>query len=447
MAALPGFDDLFELEEIIGSGLTCVVYTCREIATGQKYAVKVIDLKLILGQLDEEERIGRIKREIQLLNQVDHPGIIKLHKVYSAPRSKLFLVLELCQGGELCDLLLKLDGHLSEKLTRAILIQIVDAVAYLHSKAIAHRDLKMENILLKEPYSPDAVPQIKIVDFGFARQLEHTSESKRHRSPLLCNTPKNLNLSFVGTIAYAAPEMISHKSYDCRCDLYSVGVLLYFCLVGSLPFATATLNGTTTLDLREALSFQNPVWNDISPEARDLVRHLLVDEYERFSAAEFLSHPWCSLKTEPPVEKGNKRQIFHRYKQSLKASTNKLIDFKRGTEDELVEQVGSELRSSRSKPAPRITVQDSPSHTKEIDFYSDSSSDSDTSSFSSSPSPNSSPFISPSHSPPHSPSLSPRLPQNSSLLAVPAQHPFKSKRDKEVTSTTTSYLHPINQSM
>ena len=113
MSALPEFDELFELEEIIGSGLTCVVYTCREKATGTKYAVKVIDLKLIIGQPDEEERIARIKREIQILNQVDHPGIIKLQKVYSAPRSKLYLIMELCEGGELCDLLLKFDGHLS----------------------------------------------------------------------------------------------------------------------------------------------------------------------------------------------------------------------------------------------------------------------------------------------------------------------------------------------
>jgi serine/threonine protein kinase len=431
-AAPSAFDELFEIKDILGAGAFCVVYRCQELATGQEFAVKIIDLTQVLGQFDEAEWIGRMKREINILSKLNHPSIVKLHKVFSVPRSKLYIVLELCTGGELCDLVMRFDGHLTEDTTRVIMIQIVEAVAYLHSHGIAHRDLKMENILLAQPYDPDRDPIIKLVDFGFARDLPLSSacadapndasvadtttgdgipSRSGNASPMAMLKRDPMNLSFVGTLGYAAPEVIAHKSYDCRCDLYSVGVLMYFCLAGSLPFSVETFqNGSTTLDLKEALSFTDPIWNSISAEAKDLVQHLLVDEEDRFTAGQFLSHLWCLRRHDRHVPDRPPRRNMHRHKASLKAPVDHLIEFKRGEDGVLVEQVGSKLRRRSRKHSsqnPRIIV------TQDSD--SEGSSDTDSSSSSSLIS---SPSVSPSISPDRS-SLTAPKDENLQFLAVP----------------------------
>lgn len=279
MALLPVFEELYDLGILLGTGASSSVFSCRERATGEEYAVKIYDLTRIQGSSEEVEHCGRIKREIQILLKLDHVGIIQPYKVYSAPGCRLYLVMELCLGGELALLLSRFHGRLSEDLTRVIMVQVVSAVGYLHSLGIAHRDLKLENILLLRPYQDGIDPQIKIVDFGFARYLSSPE-------PATLASTRPFSLSFLGSLPFAALEILAHQHYDCRCDMYSIGVMLYRCLVGSLP-------SLSNLPFRPEIEPISPIWHVLSQRAQDLISHLLTVESKRLSAAEFLSHPWC----------------------------------------------------------------------------------------------------------------------------------------------------------
>jgi serine/threonine protein kinase len=152
------FEDVFELKEIIGGGMTSVVHRCVRQSDGKEFAVKVIDTSELVAQMRDDsnmakqreakEAIVRIKREVALLQECEHENIVQLYEVYRSP-SRLFIVLELCKGGELYELFL-ICGRLSERMARSIVVQIVRAVHYLHSKGIAHRDLKMESMFLQQ---------------------------------------------------------------------------------------------------------------------------------------------------------------------------------------------------------------------------------------------------------------------------------------------------------
>ncbi|CAK9103326.1 unnamed protein product [Durusdinium trenchii] len=210
--------------------------------------------------------------EVEVLKELDHPNICKLYEVFE-DADNIFLVMELCRGGELFDRITQ--GELGGEAQVAKLIQqLAHAVRYCHDRGIIHRDIKPENILFVSP-EPDA--PAKLIDFGIAchfKQTEHRRDEK-------------------GTEAYLAPEVKDNSSYTEKCDLWSLGVLLYAMLSGSLPFksAAAARSGDFSLEAEE--------WQQISSEAKDLIRHLLVVEpCERLSAAKVLEHPWVTASLE-----------------------------------------------------------------------------------------------------------------------------------------------------
>eukprot|EP00435_Cladocopium_sp_Y103_P049800 s587_g15.t1 len=206
--------------------------------------------------------------EVEVLKQLDHPNICKLYEVFEDD-DNIFLVMDLCRGGELFDRITQ--GDLGGEAQVAKLIrQLSHAVRYCHDRGIIHRDIKPENILF---VSSDSDAPAKLIDFGIAchfKQTEHRKDEK-------------------GTEAYLAPEVKNNSSYSEKCDLWSLGVLLYAMLSGSLPFksAAAARSGDFSLEAEE--------WHSISPEAKDLIRQLLVVEpLERLSAAKVLEHPWVT---------------------------------------------------------------------------------------------------------------------------------------------------------
>ncbi|KAF1374405.1 hypothetical protein PFLUV_G00228760 [Perca fluviatilis] len=211
----------YRLLKTIGKGNFAKVKLARHILTGREVAIKIIDKT----QLNPNS-LQKLFREVRIMKILNHPNIVKLFEVIETERT-LYLVMEYASGGEVFDYLVA-HGRMKEKEARAKFRQIVSAVQYCHQKHIVHRDLKAENLLL------DADMNIKIADFGFSNEF----------------TMGNKLDTFCGSPPYAAPELFQGKKYDGpEVDVWSLGVILYTLVSGSLPF-----DGQNLKELREAAS-------------------------------------------------------------------------------------------------------------------------------------------------------------------------------------------------
>ncbi|XP_039641333.1 MAP/microtubule affinity-regulating kinase 3a [Perca fluviatilis] len=214
----------YRLLKTIGKGNFAKVKLARHILTGREVAIKIIDKT----QLNPNS-LQKLFREVRIMKILNHPNIVKLFEVIETERT-LYLVMEYASGGEVFDYLVA-HGRMKEKEARAKFRQIVSAVQYCHQKHIVHRDLKAENLLL------DADMNIKIADFGFSNEF----------------TMGNKLDTFCGSPPYAAPELFQGKKYDGpEVDVWSLGVILYTLVSGSLPF-----DGQNLKELREAAKIQH----------------------------------------------------------------------------------------------------------------------------------------------------------------------------------------------
>jgi len=147
---------------VLGSGYFAVVKVGFDKTTGEKVAIKCVDKSKV-------EREETLQNEIDILSKIDHDGVVRMYNIFDADET-LFIVMELMEGGELYDEIIK-RNLFSEKEASAILKQIVQALEYLHSQNVVHRDLKLENLLLKEKPSPDQPLKVKIADFGLLNYI------------------------------------------------------------------------------------------------------------------------------------------------------------------------------------------------------------------------------------------------------------------------------------
>jgi len=258
--------DYYDLGKEIGRGGFSVVVEGVSKKTGEKFAVKRIKKVMVEG-----DDIKLLRREIQIMKKVNHCNILKLFEVFEDDE-EFFLVMELVTGKELFDKIVE-RGQYSEKDAANIVKQLVSAVEYLHANGIAHRDLKPENIL-----SADAEGQevIKIADFGFSKNF---GEEKLMTS---CGSP-----------GYVAPEVLTCESYDKSVDMWSVGVIIYILLCGYPPFYADNAPALFKKIMDVKYDFDDPSWDDVSNDAKDLIRNLLVkDPKSRFTAQACLNHPW-----------------------------------------------------------------------------------------------------------------------------------------------------------
>ena len=237
-------------------------------ATGEKFAVKVISKKMLQG------KEFLILNEIDILQQVSkgHPNIITLHDYFESP-SNLYLVFELCQGGELFDRICE-RGNFYEKDAAAIVRAVIDAVAYLHEHNIVHRDLKPENLLyrFKPENTEDFAKGLVIADFGLSKIIDSQKMSVLNTT---CGTP-----------GYMAPEVLRHIPYSKPVDMWSVGVLTYFLLVGYTPFDSDHSAEEVTRVINAQYTFEPAeYWSGVSEDAKDFIRSLLkVNPDERMTA-------------------------------------------------------------------------------------------------------------------------------------------------------------------
>ncbi|EYC02321.1 hypothetical protein Y032_0100g3231 [Ancylostoma ceylanicum] len=214
------FYAVYESKEVLGRGLASTVRKCVEKSTGQSFAVKIVDVST---EKQSEHEANRLKAEtiseVEILRQLsDHPSIITIHDFYSTP-SFLFAVFEMAPKGELFDQL-NSTVTVSEKKARRLMRQLFDGVAYMHSRDIVHRDLKLENILCIDD------ERIVISDFGFATRLKK-NETLRE----LCGTPGYLSPEILRCQMYEDAPGYSHAV-----DEWALGVIMYTLLAGYAPF-------------------------------------------------------------------------------------------------------------------------------------------------------------------------------------------------------------------
>ncbi|KAK0093679.1 hypothetical protein PV326_012928 [Microctonus aethiopoides] len=261
--------DEYEIKHAIGNGSYSTVYLAVHKATQIEYAVKVIE-KCKRDPTEEIEILLRYGR---------HPHLVSLRAVHE-DENCVYLVLELLRGGELLDRLIE-RRNLTEKEAAQVMYTITSVIHYLHENGVVHRDLKPSNILYAKPGSDPNT--LTICDLGFAKQL-------RAENGLLMTPCYTAN--------FVAPEVLKRQGYDAACDIWSLGVLLYIMLAGYTPFANSP--GDSASDILNrigpgSVDVESGVWDQISFEAKELVRRMLhVDPHRRPSAAVILKYPWIA---------------------------------------------------------------------------------------------------------------------------------------------------------
>lgn len=207
-----------------------------------------------------------------LLSQIDHPNIVKCREVFE-DAEHIYIVLDLLSGGELFQRVVD-KKVFTEKDAADIIRPIIDAVRYCHDLDVAHRDLKLENILYE---NKDEDAMVKITDFSLAKIIPDDVFA----------------ITACGTPGYIAPEILEGQGYGKEVDYWSIGVILYTLLCGLPPF-NEEQNAYLFEKIKKAeYGFPSPQWDHVSDLAKDLISKLLVTEPEnRLSADEILEHPW-----------------------------------------------------------------------------------------------------------------------------------------------------------
>lgn len=248
---------------------------------GQEVAVKVIPKAKMTTAIAIED----VRREVKILRALTgHNNLVQFYDAFE-DHENVYIVMELCEGGELLDRILSRGGKYTEEDAKAVLIQILNVVSFCHLQGVVHRDLKPENFLFT---SKDDNSPLKAIDFGlsdFVRPDERLND-------------------IVGSAYYVAPEVL-HRSYTTEADVWSIGVIAYILMCGSRPFWARTESGIFRAVLKADPSFDEDPWPSLSLEARDFVKRLLnKDPRKRMTAAQALSHPWirCCSDVKVPLD-------------------------------------------------------------------------------------------------------------------------------------------------
>ncbi|XP_058751615.1 CDPK-related kinase 5-like [Vicia villosa] len=272
---LKKFGSKYELGEEVGRGH--FGYTCSAVVKvngkgdvkGHRVAVKVIQKVKMTTAIAIED----VRREVKILRALNgHKNLIKFYDAYE-DHDNVYIVMELCEGGELLDRILARGGKYSEEDAKAVMTQILNIVAFCHLQGVVHRDLKPENFLFS---TKDENSELKAIDFGLSDFVK---------------PDERLN-DIVGSAYYVAPEVL-HRAYSTEADVWSIGVIAYILLCGSRPFWARTESGIFRSVLKADPSFDEPPWPSLSDDAKDFVKRLLnKDPRKRMTAAQALGHPW-----------------------------------------------------------------------------------------------------------------------------------------------------------
>lgn len=265
----------------LGHGGFCEVFRAKDLQTNSYVAIKRPDLtKPSFKKYNSKQTIKKVRkifyREASIMQALDHPNLLKFYDLVDEG-NQIFLVMELAEGGELFDKIIKC-GKFCERDASIIIFQLLSAIQYMHIRGYVHRDIKPENILF---HTSGLNSKLLITDFGLSREIQ----------------PKMSTIC--GTVDYSAPELLKSKQtsmgYGPEVDNWSIGVVAYILLCGYPPFHSYERNENEIRNqiLNADYAFHYPDWKEISYLAKDFISGLLkFDPKERASLSESLHHPW-----------------------------------------------------------------------------------------------------------------------------------------------------------
>lgn len=260
----------------LGAGTFGVVRQARKLSTSENVAVKILLKKALMGN---DVQLQMLYDELAILQKLHHPNIVQF-KDWFESKDKFYIVTQLATGGELFDRIL-CKGKFTEVDAVKIVVQMLSAIEYVHSKNIVHRDLKPENVLY---ISPSDDSPLVIADFGIAKELKNGDE---------------LIFKAAGSLGYVAPEVLTTSGHGKPCDIWSFGVITYTLLCGYSPFVASSVEGfIEECTLGEyPVEFHKPYWDNISEDAKNFIlRALMVNPKKRPTASELLQDPWITSK-------------------------------------------------------------------------------------------------------------------------------------------------------
>ena len=294
------FRKRYEIREMIGQGSYSQVHLTRCRSSGKCYACKIINKRCVM---DKE----RLREEIRIVSTIQHSNIISVHETFET-EDEILLLLELARGGELLGRIIEKKRY-TEAETKLVLQSLIEAASFLHSRNVVHRDIKPENILLA---SQNDHTEVLISDFGLAKVLDAGdskvydindggSETSSQDTDIGSQEGAGIGrrrkrrpraYTSCGSDCYVAPEVLNAEGYGPQVDMWSIGVVMFTLLCGQLPFS---VDGNQLYsDIRRGnYSFDDPVWQTVSPAAKDLLKRLLtVNPEKRISAKEAKEHSW-----------------------------------------------------------------------------------------------------------------------------------------------------------
>lgn len=258
----------YQFVKFITAGTSGYVWECRHCQTGEPVACKAVPLENILC----DEFWQHFKNELIIHSRIRHSSIAQLKDVL-LDSTYIYVMIEMCDGGDL-NTYVESNGPLPEDQARHFFWRIMESILYIHNLGVAHRDIKLENILITRSGN------VKLTDFGLCKQQDEGGKS----------------LTACGTLIYAAPEVIKQEPYDgMKADVWSAGIVLYAMIANHLPWV---MDNSLPQDSLWAETVRQITEGDIqtppgSWEVRDLIESMLtVDPDERPSAADVLQHPW-----------------------------------------------------------------------------------------------------------------------------------------------------------
>jgi len=269
----------YEEGNILGEGTSGTVKKCTKTQTNEAFAVKIVRYR------GDTELLHIIVKEFKHHRKLNHKNIIKVYELYiDYITNRVYMVMELAECQEMFEVIKDL-GNYSESIASGIFKQFLSGINYLHSNGVCHRDLKPHNILVSRDGKTVKITDFNVSKFSGDKTKGYTALSKANYKMW----------TYTGTVAFTAPEVFDGSQYTEAVDMWSAGVVLYTMLCGYQPFQAETIQELTELIIQGKYEFHPESWDNISEQAKDLIKCLLqVDYKERYSPFQALMHPWVA---------------------------------------------------------------------------------------------------------------------------------------------------------